>query len=537
VQVVSEREGQKPADPIEAIVGWQKEPPEKRSERLDEIIQEFGPARTASAFFSLYKERLEDLAEFLATSNSLRPASVDVNCVGMYYYRLRNGGAERVVTQLAGIFVSMGYRVVLFSDEDPTADDYPYPQGVERITLPSMSSLDTHSERFSILEKAIQQHGIDFFIHHQWSNPIVFWDALVIKAAGAVCVVHCHGVFIYPVFNHGYRLLLESMPERLGFLDAVITLSRVDQLYWSAYNKRIYSVQNPQSFEKVEKAASAHHRDARKNLLWVGRFSYQKQYEDIIPIMKLVVNKMPDARLTVVGEGEESSTLESFRQRIEAAGLSENILPVGFQKDVHSYYADASVFLSTALFEGWPLTINEAMAYAVPVVAYDLPYLETFRDAQSVIKVERGDKERFAQMIIELLENESQYARASAQARLSSERLNVVKLKEVWRQIFSSFAETAHEDQTNGGEVDANNRGWDNRDRETLQLLLKTIWTSYKYDYQSPAERAEAEDALIRQVQDEVTSRFEHSISYRLGRALTWLPRRIKDSVHHKHCI
>jgi glycosyltransferase involved in cell wall biosynthesis len=313
MQDVSKRERQNPVNPIEAAAeaaaGWQKEPPERRSQRLDEIIQEFGPARTAAAFFSLYKERLEDLAEFLATSDSLKPAPVDVSCVGMYYYRLRNGGAERVVTQLAGIFVSMGYRVVLFSDEDPTADDYPYPQGVERITLPSISSPDTHSERFSLLEEAIQQHGIDFFIHHQWSNPIVFWDALVIKAAGVACAVYCHCVFIYPVFHHGYKLL-ESMPKRFGLLDAVITLSRVDQLYWSAYNKRAYIVQNPQSFEKVEKAIDPNYRNTQKNLLWIGRLSYQKQYEDIIPIMKLVVEKRPDARLTVVGEGEESSTLE-----------------------------------------------------------------------------------------------------------------------------------------------------------------------------------------------------------------------------------
>ena len=75
---------------------------------------------------------------------------------------------------------------------------------------------------------------------------------------------------------------------------------------------------------------------------------------------------VPDARLVVVGDGPERARIE---QRAAKADLAGSVILTGYQSNVRALLPAADVYVSNSISEGVSITILEAMAAAVPVVA------------------------------------------------------------------------------------------------------------------------------------------------------------------------
>ena len=71
-------------------------------------------------------------------------------------------------------------------------------------------------------------------------------------------------------------------------------------------------------------------------------------------------------RLLVVGRGER---MNHYRDLAVKCGAAERVHFVGHVEDVRRYYAAADVFVLPSLFEGFGMTILEAMACGLPVVS------------------------------------------------------------------------------------------------------------------------------------------------------------------------
>jgi glycosyltransferase involved in cell wall biosynthesis len=105
-------------------------------------------------------------------------------------------------------------------------------------------------------------------------------------------------------------------------------------------------------------------------LLNVARYRPEKAQRDLIAAMERVVETHPDASLLIVGGGPLEADL---RRRIRSAGLGSNVVLAGHVPSVAAYYAAADVFVSSSLREGLPITLLEAMASDLPVVATAIP--------------------------------------------------------------------------------------------------------------------------------------------------------------------
>jgi len=86
--------------------------------------------------------------------------------------------------------------------------------------------------------------------------------------------------------------------------------------------------------------------------------------------MPLVRAAIPDADLTLVGEGPLKSELLAQRKQL---GLNEVVHLVGFQPNPFPYFRHADLFVLPSRFEGLPLAVLEALAVGTPVVASDCP--------------------------------------------------------------------------------------------------------------------------------------------------------------------
>jgi glycosyltransferase involved in cell wall biosynthesis len=99
----------------------------------------------------------------------------------------------------------------------------------------------------------------------------------------------------------------------------------------------------------------------RPVVLGVGRLTAQK---DFSLFLRTAAAIGPRAEFRLAGTGPQEAAL-----RAEAAALGVEMQFLGHVSDTRSLYAEADVLLMTSRFEGTPLTLLEAMAMRLPIVA------------------------------------------------------------------------------------------------------------------------------------------------------------------------
>lgn len=103
----------------------------------------------------------------------------------------------------------------------------------------------------------------------------------------------------------------------------------------------------------------------------IGRFSHQKGQDILIEAFRLLHARRRDVALTLVGFGELEAML---RERIAQAGLGGAVRIEHHPHDPSQALAASDVYVSASRWEGWSLTICEALRFGLPVVATDCDF-------------------------------------------------------------------------------------------------------------------------------------------------------------------
>ena len=109
------------------------------------------------------------------------------------------------------------------------------------------------------------------------------------------------------------------------------------------------------------------------------------------PFDHKVLARFPDATLTMLGGTRSKIAKEIIREVQSDSVLTNSVRIPGFSDRIWDFYSTASVFLSTSAMEGAPCTFMEAAAAGVPIVGYDLPYVEYVRGNAGFIPIEQGN--------------------------------------------------------------------------------------------------------------------------------------------------
>lgn len=135
--------------------------------------------------------------------------------------------------------------------------------------------------------------------------------------------------------------------------------------------------------------------------LSIGRLTTPKDYPTLIRAWALVVQRMPEARLAIIGSGELQSSLELLTATL---GLGESLTILPPRSDVRPAYRAADAFVLSSRWEGLPYVVLEAMSYSLPVVATRVDGIpEAARDGVEGLLVDPGNPEALAQALVSVL--------------------------------------------------------------------------------------------------------------------------------------
>lgn len=100
----------------------------------------------------------------------------------------------------------------------------------------------------------------------------------------------------------------------------------------------------------------------------VGRYCPVKNQSFLLDVFKEIVEKKADARLLLIGIGEEEKTL---REKAQTLGIGDKVTFLVNRSDVHELYQAMDVFVMPSLYEGLPVVCVEAQANGLPCLVSD----------------------------------------------------------------------------------------------------------------------------------------------------------------------
>src|SRR5262249_4177146 len=135
-------------------------------------------------------------------------------------------------------------------------------------------------------------------------------------------------------------------------------------------------------------------------ILLVARLDYLKDHATAVRTLERVARSRPDARLVLVGEGPERPKIEDQVRRL---GVAAGVRFLGLRQDVARLLRATDLFLLTSVSEGIPLTVLEAMAAGLPVVATRVGGLaEVVVDGETGLLAPPGDDAALAGAVLRL---------------------------------------------------------------------------------------------------------------------------------------
>lgn len=154
----------------------------------------------------------------------------------------------------------------------------------------------------------------------------------------------------------------------------------------------------------------------------VGRLVPIKNHDLFLRAAKKILETTPDAHFAIVGDGERRAELEGMAHDL---GIAEHVHFAGWITDTGPVYAALNVVVLCSHNEGLPVSLIEAMATGVPVVATAVGGVhDLLEEGRLGAMVPPGDTEALAQAIIKTLHGAESViaARAAVIERYSIQR-------------------------------------------------------------------------------------------------------------------
>jgi glycosyltransferase involved in cell wall biosynthesis len=343
-----------------------------------------------------YPDRLEAAAAENAGDGDLAPRFRHGKSVAIVIRFLfdRSGGAERIYCELANMLAAHGYEVTcLHYDAVPGKPFFPIDHRVEVINLhpvtpPLRHRLARWASRRSFVPRPLRESWgwfatNDFFIaqlrdYFTLRKPGVVVSFMPPANTPALLAAAGTGILVVPT-NHNVPHQDYVAADRWDRnpIDRKVRLAALDHAArihvifpgfgdWFPEHLRARIVAMPNYVSRdILRATPQAVREP--TILAVGRLAAVKNYETLLAAWALIAADHPGWKVVVYGVGPELKALKAEAGRL---GVAQSFLLPGHRGNLGEEYARMSIFCHPAHFEGFGLSVAEALALAMPVVAF-----------------------------------------------------------------------------------------------------------------------------------------------------------------------
>lgn len=139
----------------------------------------------------------------------------------------------------------------------------------------------------------------------------------------------------------------------------------------------------------------------------IGRLREHKDYPNMFEALKIIIKRVRNIKLLIVGDGILESELKSMVQKME---LSNYVIFAGKREDIPRILSEIDIFVLSSSVEGSPAVIKEALIMEKPVVSTNVGGIpEIIQDGVTGILVPPHNPEALANAILDVINNRHKF--------------------------------------------------------------------------------------------------------------------------------
>ena len=369
-----------------------------------------------------------------------------VYCIGGTY---NSGGMERVLSNKANWLSSHGYEITIITTEQRGRNAFfPLNPDIQQIDLGINyeESKGIAAKLFSYPFKLLKHKSI-LSKHLRSIRPDI------------VVSLFDNGSSIIPKINDGSKKILEvhfsrfkrKQYERKGLLgiidrilskqdlktaksyDHFVVLTNEDKGYWGM-DKNISVI--PNALNNTFRNIDLKETERTNKIIAVGRLAHQKHFSELIHIFSAIHDKAPDWGLEIIGNGPDKDRLQKL---IDGLGLKSKVKLSPATSTIQEKYLTAGIYAMTSRYEGLPMVLLEAQACGLPIISYDCKCgpKDIINDGIDGYIIPMGDRQLFADKLLELIKDQELRLRMGNAAVVSSKRFDEERIMRLWTSLFN----------------------------------------------------------------------------------------------------
>lgn len=370
-----------------------------------------------------------------------------VYCIAGTY---NSGGMERVLVNKANSLVCKGYEVVIVTTDQ--CGRLPFFTLDERISHYNLNVNYEENNGKSFFNKLLN------YPFKQRKHKKRLTDLLLQLKADIVISMFCNDASFLWKIKDGSKKILEihfSRYKRLQYgrkgiwrladlcrswqdiktvkkYDKFVVLTQEDSKYWGSI-PNITVIPNALSFSSVEQASLIN-----KKVIAVGRYNYQKGFDFLIDVWRIVHQTQPEWSLDIIGGGDWKAQLQ---KQIDGYELNNCICLKSPTNHIEEEYLQASMLVMSSRYEGLPMVLLEAQSVGLPVVSFACKCgpRDIITDGENGFLVSERDIVAMADRILALMDDEALRIRMGQAARKNCLQFSEETVMDKWEKLFVSI--------------------------------------------------------------------------------------------------
>ena len=335
-----------------------------------------------------------------------------------HHFRPCTGGIERHIEDLCINLINKGHKsdVVCLDYCHDKKEKLPHYEEYKNIEINRLPFVDLKIYNIApgVLKiikhyDLIHVHGIGFFSDFLALTSFIHRIPLILTTHGGIFHTKNHYFLKKIYFNLWCKFIFKRFKR-------IIAVSKNDEKSFSKVSSRVTFIPNGielKDFSNISKS------EEKNSFIFVGRLSKNKRVDNLIRMIFFLKKKVKNVKLYVIGEDWEE-TLKDLKKLTEDLELKENVIFLGKVRDrikLINYYSRAQFFLSASQYEGFGITVLEAMASGKIVAVNDIsPFKEFVKNNENGFIVDYSRPKVAANKIFSLLNKDLSNVKKRASA-------------------------------------------------------------------------------------------------------------------------
>ncbi|MGR9105939.1 MAG: glycosyltransferase family 4 protein [Gammaproteobacteria bacterium] len=344
------------------------------------------------------------------------------------------GGAERVVANLSNFWVLKGHEVsvVIY---DKRAEPFFYLENKVNLVKCDLSGgslvkrFYNHIFRIPTFRRIIKEGDPDIVVSFiDRTNVLVLLSTIGLKVPTVV------SERIDPRF-YSPGLFWNWLRKRIYHrASAVVALSQQQADWFSKFCQNVYVIPNPVPSVPSEPTGKC---GPSNKVVAAGRLVKQKGFDILIESFSRAIDRDSGWILEIFGEGPERNALQ---RQIDYLQLSHQIRLMGLAENLPDRLKDATCFVLSSRFEGFPNVLLEALNNRCPPIAVDCTdsIRDILQDGTNGIIVPLGDIDKLSSALARMITDRNYRNRLAENGPRISQKFGIQEISARWETLFES---------------------------------------------------------------------------------------------------